>query len=92
LGTDDWAKRLGAAFGQRELAECRTLLMDPAKAPVYSKWQQAGMLAWEGLTGQVQRCLASFLHAQETQPRQLIGLGGGFQMHGVVAYLRRPAG
>lgn len=90
-GTDEWANRLGAVFAQRKLAENRALLTEPAKAPTFRPWQEAELVALEALTGQIQWCMASFGYSRETQPQLLIGVGGGFQVHGVVSCLRRPA-
>jgi Tfp pilus assembly PilM family ATPase len=91
LGTDQWAQRLRASFAPRELAECRAWLVRPAAAPEYLTWWEAATPALEALEAQIQRCIASFPLQQAPRPQRLIGLGGGFQSHGVVAYLRRPA-
>ena len=62
---------------------------NPAEAPSLSDMYHALAPVLEDFAREVGEALAAYANTGNSQPvRQLLGVGGGFQLHGLAAYLR----
>jgi type IV pilus assembly protein PilM len=69
--------------------QAEQLKLEPAKAHRFSKFQEATSPLLIKLTSEVERSLATYARAYADHPvGRLYGVGGAFQMHGVLRYLR----
>jgi Tfp pilus assembly PilM family ATPase len=69
--------------------QAQELLCHPAKARRFGQWQAAIQPLIVQLTGEVERSLTTYARLYPDRPiQQVYGLGGGFQIHGLLRFLR----
>jgi type IV pilus assembly protein PilM len=62
---------------------------EPAKARRFGQWREAVRPAFVQLAGEIERSLANYTKLYADHPvRQIYGLGGAFQTHGLLRHLR----
>jgi hypothetical protein len=62
---------------------------NPALAPSVHQFYAAIEPVLQGLVKEIEFCLAALQKAEPHEPiTRMIGLGGGFQLHGLLGYLR----
>jgi type IV pilus assembly protein PilM len=82
--TRELVKQLKLTHDQAE-----QLQHEPAKARRYSQLEAAMQPLLVQLAGEIERSLASYSRVYSDHPvRQIYGLGGGFQVHGLLRFLR----
>jgi len=70
-------------------AQAETLKRDPSKAESPSKMHQAMQPVLEDLVAEVRASLEAFGRSRgRRQIQRILGVGGGFRMHGLLRYLR----
>ncbi len=88
LGTERFTKTLVREF-DLSFAEAEKLLRNPDAAPSLHKFYSALQPACEDFVEEIQRTLEGFRRIHHKQRvEMLLGLGGGFQLHGLMKYLR----
>jgi Tfp pilus assembly PilM family ATPase len=65
------------------------LVREPAKARRYSQWCAALQDGFAQVTGEVERSLSHARFDPDVALQHLYGVGGGFQTHGLLRYLRQ---
>jgi type IV pilus assembly protein PilM len=71
------------------LAEAERIKQNPALAPSVHQFYVAVEPALQGLLKEIEFCLGAFAKADPHEPiARMIGLGGSFQLHGLLGYLR----
>jgi len=86
-GTEAWSRQLVEAFSVTH-ATAQQWLRDPAACPAFHRWHSALQTAFEELASQLDRCRTLLAPPGAAPIRQVLGLGGGTQTHGVVRFLR----
>lgn len=87
-GGDSFTRELVKQFKLTH-QQAEELKRRPAKARRYNKLEQAIQPLLFQLAGEVERSLATYARLFPAHPvNRMYGLGGGFQMHGVLSHLR----
>ncbi|MCE5302433.1 MAG: pilus assembly protein PilM [Planctomycetaceae bacterium] len=77
-------KEFGLSVAQAELTK-----RSPETADCLSQWQAAILPGLEDFAEEVRKSLNAYIAAEPDHPvRQIVGLGGGFSLHGLFRYLR----
>lgn len=90
-GTETWSRQLINAFSVTH-ATAQQWLRDPAACPAFHRWHSALQTAFEELASQLDRCRTLLAPPGASPIRQALGLGGGFQTHGLLHALRTFGG
>jgi len=94
-----WSRQLGfgghgitravAKHFNLTLAQAEQIKHNPALAPSVHQFYTAIEPALQGLVKEIEFCLTAFAKAESYEPiTRMIGVGGGFQLHGLLGYLR----
>jgi Tfp pilus assembly PilM family ATPase len=70
-------------------AQAEQVKREPAKARRFGQWCDAVQPIFVQLSGELERSLANYAKLDAGHPvQQIYGLGGAFQTHGLLRYLR----
>jgi Tfp pilus assembly PilM family ATPase len=94
-----WSRQLGfgghgitralAKHFNLTLAQAEEIKHNPALAPSVHQFYAAIEPVLQGLLKEIEFCLTALEKAEPHEPiTRMIGLGGGFQLHGLLGYLR----